>query len=274
MEIAILLATYNSERYLAEQLNSLFAQSYKNFHLYIRDDGSNDGTIDIIKEYQKKYSNIILFNDSIRGRGAAGSFMWLLEHCEAEYYMFCDHDDVWLPQKIESSFSKIMEFEDREIPALVCTDLCVVDKELNVTNKSMWNLMKQRPDILIKRRYASSSNLFTGCTMIINDAAKKISLPMSSNSLMHDRWIGLRVIANNGNVGYITEPHILYRQHGNNVCGVSKVGGLNYIKSKIISLKELSEQWKQSYYMSRDAYNGKLSYCHFLFYKFLYLIIR
>ena len=90
--LAILLSTYNGERFLREQLDSLFNQRYSDFTLYVRDDGSTDTTVDIIHEYQTKHENVILLHDPWQHRGASGSFMWMLQQIEADFYMFCDQD--------------------------------------------------------------------------------------------------------------------------------------------------------------------------------------
>ena len=129
MRLAILLGTYNGGRFLREQLDSLFAQTMKDFQLYIRDDGSTDDTMLIVKEYQQLHPNIVKVEDEGKNLGAKGNFERLLALTDADYYMFCDQDDVWLPDKIEVSFAKMKQMEQRygDIPLLVHTDLEVVD---------------------------------------------------------------------------------------------------------------------------------------------------
>ena len=106
--ISILLSTYNGEKYLSEQLDSILQQSYQNFIIYIRDDGSNDNTLNIIMYYVHNFpSKIKLVDDKVKHRGAKLSFIWLMSHIESDYYMFCDQDDVWLPNKIELSIDKL-----------------------------------------------------------------------------------------------------------------------------------------------------------------------
>lgn len=271
--LAILLATYNSSKYLEQQLDSLFTQTYSDFILYVRDDGSKDDTLDIILKYQEKH-NIVIFDDVINGRGAMGSFMWMLENVDADYYMFCDHDDVWLPNKIERVLIKISEYNDQERPIAICSDLKIVDENLSLISDSMWSYMKQRPQMLLQKKYAISTNLFTGCTMIINNAAKKVAIPISPMALMHDHWIGLRVMASNGIVDYINEPLILYRQHGNNVCGIANVGTMQYYKERIFGLVKLFQSWHSTYRMSYAAFNGNLNIIYYYFWKIAYLILR
>ena len=135
--VSILLATYNGEKFLIEQLNSIINQSYEDWTLYIHDDGSSDGTIAIINQYCDQYENIIYLPDLIVHRGAAQSFMCLLEQVNADYYMFCDQDDVWLPYKIEKTYIAMQE-KPVDSPVLIFSDLVVVDSDLNIINKSFW----------------------------------------------------------------------------------------------------------------------------------------
>ena len=140
--IAILMATYNGSRYLREQIDSILSQTNDNWQLYIHDDGSTDSTMDIILEYCNKYiGKIVYLNDAQKHRGAAMSFMYLLKQVEADYYMFCDQDDVWLPNKVEQEFKSITEYSN-EKPILVFSDLYIVDEKLNVIEKSYWRYMR------------------------------------------------------------------------------------------------------------------------------------
>lgn len=220
--IAILLSTYNGELFLREQLESIIAQSYRDWDLFIKDDGSTDGTINIILEYSQKYSNIHYLDNLPQKMGACRSFLRLLDEVEAEYYMFCDQDDIWLEKKIELTFDsmKHLEYNNPNIPILVCSDLCVVDAKLNVISRSLWNFSKVYPSILNRNfKYLATCNFVTGCTVMINNYVKNIVLPPPEGDIpMHDFYIALRV-AYKGIIDYIKFPLILYRQHGNNTIG-------------------------------------------------------
>jgi hypothetical protein len=137
--------------------------------------------------------------------------------------MFCDHDDVWLPFKIEKTLNKMIETESINPlkPILIFTDLKIVDDKLNILDNSMWRYQKTNPNHSKDVYLLSISNPVTGCTIMINQRAKEISLPMSSKSLMHDLWIALKV-SHYGFVDFIDEPTVLYRQHGNNVIGAKR----------------------------------------------------
>ena len=274
-KLAVLLATYNSQKFLDAQIDSLLNQTYKDFVLYIRDDGSVDNTMEIIRSYHKKHSNIVIMEDCIHRRKSMGSFIWLLEHVEADYYMFCDHDDVWLPDKIRISLEHISKIERANKPAVVCSDLKVVDEKLNVISASFWKYMKLRPELLIQKKYALSCNLFTGCTMLINKKAKDVSLPLGRYATMHDSWIGLKVIANGGFIDYINEPLVLYRQHDRNVCGAKEVVcQWKYYSYKLRMLKSVIKSYKANYLMANEAFNGRIKLAYFLFFRFIYLLRR
>ena len=275
MKLAILLATYNSARYLAELLDSLVNQTYRDFTLYVRDDGSTDSTLQILESYQPKFDNMVILRDSVTSRRAMGSFIWMLENVDASYYMFCDHDDVWLPQKVELSLAKIREIERDNRPALVCCDLVVTDSRLNTISPSLWSYMKLHPELLTNLKYAISCNLFTGCTMIINRAARDISLPISPRAVMHDSWIGLRVLAAGGDVAWISTPQILYRQHTDNLFGAHRVSrSRGYYLHKLRTIRGVMRSYRQNFLMARDALGGRVSVAQYLFYRILYLIRR
>lgn len=231
--IDILLATYNGEQYLGEQLESLLHQSLQNWQLLIHDDNSTDCTVDIIREYAKRYPSKIKFiEDSISFGSASGNFGFLLEHSEAEYIMFCDQDDIWLPYKIEHSLNEMRQLETQygNVPLLVFSDLKVVDENLSIRSNSMWLSQKLNPDTVHDLYSELALNVVTGCTVMINQAAKKCIAPIPSHAMMHDHWIASN-IAKYGHASYIPEPLVLYRQHGANVIG-AQMSGLLYFFNK------------------------------------------
>ena len=138
--VAILMATYNGEKYLREQIDSLIAQTYRDWTLYIQDDGSKDATLDIIKEYSDE--RIVLVDVGLTRQGACMNFMSLLNMVESKYYMFCDQDDVWFVDKIEKELARMKMVEAEkgiETPIIVHTDRTHTDAELNVKLKSEFN---------------------------------------------------------------------------------------------------------------------------------------
>lgn len=241
--IAILLATYNGERYLKDQIESLIQQSYKEWTLYIHDDGSTDQTTTIIKSYCDKYSNIYFYNDTESHRGAANSFLWLLDKVTADYYMFCDQDDIWLPTKIEETLRRMksLEREYNNTPILVYSDLKVVDEHLNTISPSLWEYTKFIK-LINQQDLISIHNIVTGCTIMINNQVKKRTFPVSPLMSMHDSWLTLITIKNKGIVSPITKQLILYRQHSRNALGAHK-----YNDSLIYRLKHIIKSIKTNY---------------------------
>ena len=236
--IAVILCTYNGEKYIEMQLQSLQNQTYKDIKVYIHDDGSTDSTLQIIESFMASNSlKCVIMNDECKHRGAGPSFMWALEHINADYYMFCDQDDYWLPTKVEHTYNRMMEVEWNNLgkPILIHTDLKLTDGQLNITTESFWKYSNFQVDISKDKQYISFGNIVTGCTMIINNEAKKVSYPYDGK-MLHDYWIALKV-AKYGIIENIKEQTILYRQHGNNEAGAGnayerrKVGYSSFLKN-------------------------------------------
>jgi len=223
-KLAILLATYNSERYLAAQLDSLLAQSYSGWELFVHDDQSVDATQSILCDYAARDSRIHILADD-RPRGAKHAFMWLLQQVESDFYMFCDHDDVWLPEKIARSMQTMMQQAIgtlADVPLLVCTDAKLVDANLNVLAESYWENRCHRPWMFNDRYFHLFYNNIIGCTMLFNRKAREVALPYPADTAMHDSWLVAAVLWRGGRVFPVNEPLMLYRQHGDNTIGAPK----------------------------------------------------
>lgn len=232
-KITILLSTYNGEKYLKEQLNSLFSQTYKNFEIIVRDDGSSDKTLEVLKYYDVK----LLSSDG--NIGIKKSFETLLkyayENSDADYFMFCDQDDVWNDNKIEKTLEEMKRLEKlygNNTPLLVHTDLEVVDENLKTISSSMWKYEYILPQFNTFNRLLIQ-NTITGCTMMINRELAKKSLDIPEESIMHDWWIGL-IASCFGKISYLEESTIKYRQHGKNTIGTE--GKKNKIIRKALGL--------------------------------------
>lgn len=271
--IAILLSTYNSSVYLKEQLDSILFQSNKEWDLFIRDDGSTDNTLKIIEEYSNKNPQIHFVKDKYKGLGPRDSFLYLLKHINAEYYMFCDHDDVWLPYKIELTLEKmkLALLGHPNKPVLVCSDLYVVDSNLNIISDSLWHLCKVRPGILCRSyKYLSVCNFVTGCTMMINHVVKENVFPYPQTAPMHDFYIAL-CVAKLGVIEYISKPLILYRQHGTNSIGAEAYP--NQVIVKKIKCFHRFISINRSLYKSVSSVIP-ISPAEYWYYKFIYFIKR
>ncbi len=224
-KIAILMATYNGEKYLREQMNSLLSQSYQNWVCYIHDDGSTDSTVDVIREYCDTYNGKFILADYPKQGGAKKNFLSLLNFHNSkydEYYiMFSDQDDVWLPNKVEVTHQRMVELEDKtqDKPCLVFTDLRVVDKSLGTISESFMQYSKHNPDKLTVRNMFVG-NPAPGCTMMINRKLENFAVKYTDARRieMHDWWC-MAIAATFGEIAYLNEPTIMYRQHGDNTLG-------------------------------------------------------
>ena len=227
--IAILMSAYNGATYIREQIDSLLLQTYKDFEVHIRVDGSTDGTTEIVKEYAGKYPEKIKHVD-IGGDnlGCGQSFMWLLEHTEADYYMYCDQDDVWLPTKVEETLAKMKEHDPtghKDVPCVVFTDAEVVDSEMNTMFDSLWKSNHRHPeDAKDVYRYAVYRQAALGCTMMFNNETRRLAIRVK---MFPDRWgqhdrLLIYLCAKLGEVDYLSKPLIKYRQHNANVTSYLK----------------------------------------------------
>lgn len=229
-EIAILLATYNGGKYLRQQLKSLFDQTLQNFTLVIHDDGSTDDTADIIEEYRNKYPDRIEVFYGHSCGGPKENFLWMLSRVESDYYLFCDQDDVWMPEKLERSIKVITEAENeihmedrnKEQPVCVFTDMRVVDEELNTISDSFIRYIGRLPSNTAYTQILID-NPAAGCTMCFNRALRDLVVGLIpslelNNIPMHDALL-LEIAAIMGNVVAIDEPLAYYRQTGHNAMG-------------------------------------------------------
>ena len=234
-EIAILMASYNGGAFIATQLDSILSQTYRNWKLYIHDDGSTDDTMNIIKKYVSKFPQKIFIVKGPRTGGAKYNFFYLMNEVNADYIMFSDQDDYWLPTKIEKTLKKLLELENNNphIPVVTYTDLSVVDQNLKIISNKMsrYQALKMTNTHFNKLMI---QNVVTGCTMMINKACRDLAIKCKDydSIIMHDWWCAL-IASHFGKIGYLDEPLILYRQHGDNSVGAKKVYDIKYVASKI-----------------------------------------
>lgn len=230
--VQILMAVYNGERYLGQQIESILNQSFQDWELLISDDCSTDRSLDLIKLYCERDSRIRLVLDGSHFGSAKSHFMALFRTASAPYVMTADQDDVWDNHKIELTLNKMKESEIKSSgPVLVCTDLRVVDQDLNLISPSFLRYSALDAS-KIDLGYFLASCLVTGCTMMINhQLLLLLQRKVDTDSLiMHDWWASL-VAAAFGNVVYIPEPTISYRQHFDNSVGAVKFSLLQGIKT-------------------------------------------
>lgn len=215
-KIQVLLSTYNGEKYLKEQIESILMQEEVEVSILIRDDGSCDRTVEIIENFAKENTNITYYKGT--NLGPARSFLDLLNHSgEFHYFAFADQDDVWKPNKLISAIHKLQEVEENK-PSLYLSALEVVDENLNpIEIKKVDGNFCFEGEII--------KNFATGCTQVFNKSLRNIINSYTPNYLiMHDSWITRVCYAIGGNVIIDDKSYILYRQHEKNVLGYQDKG--------------------------------------------------
>lgn len=216
MKIDILMATYNGENYLKEQIDSILNQTHQDFRLLISDDCSQDGTRQILKEYVEKDNRVVVFLQT-KNLGVVKNFEYLMEKVENEYFMFSDQDDIWQNDKIKRSIEQIIKTNSD----LVYSDLEVVNQDLDVLYQSYWKLKGFDKKVKKYNDFKSLylNNFVTGCTMLVKSKwlEKILPLPHKSKYILHDYWTAL-VVSKFGKMTYLDQPLVKYRQHfGNNI---------------------------------------------------------
>ncbi|MCD7860194.1 MAG: glycosyltransferase family 2 protein [Firmicutes bacterium] len=234
--IQILLTTYNGEKYLPTQLDSILAQSNSDWHLVISDDGSSDRSAAIAEQLRREHpEKVTLAHSGRRFGNAKAHFMWLLENYgDAPYVMFCDQDDRWHSDKIEKTLAAMRAAEGgHAAPVLVYGDLQVVDEELRCIAPSfMVSSCLDGKKAGLRRLL--TQNTVTGCTMMVNRPLVRLACACGYDErmLMHDWWLALLAAAA-GKLVYLDLPLIDYRQHGDNSVGAKDARSLGYIRQRL-----------------------------------------
>jgi glycosyltransferase involved in cell wall biosynthesis len=226
MTVEVLLSTYNGLSYIGPLLESLIAQDYPDINILIRDDGSSDGTPDLLWEFAASHANIkFMPGEHV---GFIESYFKLLELSSpsAAYFAFCDQDDVWFPDKISRAVA-LLDRQPRETAALYCSRLAVVDGDLKPLGYT------PVPCKALSFRNALVEGQVPGCTAMINQAARMILLrELPRYAYSHDWWMYL-VVSAFGTVIYDQEPRILYRIHAGNVFG-TPIGSFGTWRTKLV----------------------------------------
>ena len=221
-EVEILLATFNGERFLRQQIDSLLNQDYQNIRVLARDDGSSDGTMAVLREYAELFpEKFRLLVTEASTSHPKWNFLELLKTSTADYICLSDQDDVWLPFKVRSEKQAMDQLERRygpQVPLLVFSDLRIVDESLKELDSSFWKRNRIRPESIHRLQVLLGQNVLTGCTAMLNRKLVELSLRMPEEAQMHDRWIAL-LAASMGKSLALPQQTVLYRQHQNNVIG-------------------------------------------------------
>lgn len=220
-EVQVLLSSYNGEKYIREQIDSILAQNDVAVKLLVRDDGSSDGTVNVLNQYKEAHDNIrVILGENL---GVIGSFFKLIEEAEeADYTAFADQDDVWLPGKLFRAVSALKEQQTEE-PLVYCSAKQLVDEQLHPLPAGI-----QYNSVKPVFGNALVENMCTGCTCVINkEMLRLLKGRIPEFTVMHDFWIYL-VGSCFGRVIYDEESHILYRQHKGNELGAASSQWENY----------------------------------------------
>jgi len=254
--LTILMATYNGDKYLIAQLESILSQTYQNWELIIRDDNSTDTTQKIITEYLSRDKRVqqLQFGD-LHGtacRNFSQLFDWANQQ-NKQYILFADQDDIWLPNKVEESFRAIRAEEmimGNNTPLAKYSKFKFIDEYGNDINKHLKLPPKLNIQVLLTENYA------WGCTMILNNAAVKLIKNIPPESVNHDYYIAL-VVSSFGKISLINQDLVLYRQHERNVSGNAdkmsfKKRYERYFKETKVMIKPL----KENYALVKSFYNN------------------
>ena len=219
--VSILLATFNGAPFVREQIASIRSQSVSDWTLVIRDDGSTDGTPEILRELAGSDPRIVLVSDTLGRLGAAGSFSTLAARVltgPTGPVLFADQDDVWFPTKIERTLAVLRSAEaagPANTPILVHSDLTVIDGVGRHLHDSFMRFQRIRHEGAQPLRTLLVQNFVTGCTVIVNRPLLEMAIPVPAAAMMHDWWLALCAAAC-GSIEFIQEPTVAYRRHGTN----------------------------------------------------------
>lgn len=269
--VDILLATYNGARYLPELLESLALQSHRDWRLIVRDDGSSDGSLELIQKWAEDTpQEIEVLSDGDRGLGAGGNFARLLCASHSPYFAFCDQDDIWLPDKVSRLLEETVRAEREigsDVPILTHCDLTVVGESLEVLHPSFWEQqgftvrgLRRGAGALSVRKSLVMRNFVTGCAMMGNARLRALSDPVPPDCVMHDWWVAL-VAGFLGEIRTVDAPCILYRQHGSNALGAKDWSYLSVLRRVLARPGAALERTRTWLSASRRQVDCLLSRC-------------
>ncbi len=240
--VAVVMATYNGEKYIREQIDSILASNYQDFELFIYDDGSKDDTVPILRTYEEQNPSRVHVHQNEKNLGLVRNFIEGLSKTTMDYVMFCDQDDVWKSNKIGITLKRMRNMEaqyGKGMPFAVFTDTSVVDSDLKELYPSFFksnHLDPTKTDL----SHLLMENKLIGCTVMINAALRKIlqSNRMPLHAKYHDWWVAL-IAASFGKIGFVNESTLMYRQHGGNIVGGADFK--SYVKNRLQSLHQQKE---------------------------------
>ena len=229
-QVIVVLSAYNGARHIAEQIESIRAQSFTDWKLIVRDDGSTDNTVDIVNSLSAGDDRIELVADARGNIGPWASFGELLTIAHdrgADYVFLADQDDVWVSDKMEKQLSLLRSMEGK--PGLIHSDLKIVDEDLQETHRSFMEFQRSSYDASDPLRTLLIHNAVVGCTIGVNRALLDFALPIPGGA-WHDWWLALSAAAT-GTIKSTRDSTVLYRQHSHNVVGGAVAPRRNFLGS-------------------------------------------
>lgn len=258
MKVTVLMAAYEGERYIRQQIDSILGQTLKELELVVSDDGSRDKTREILEEYERRYPKKIILKHRVKEGvyserqnqvpEAAMNFFWLLAQARGDYFLFSDQDDVWKKEKAEKMLTHMKALEDKlgkDCPILVHSDMEVADENLTAIAPSFFAYQHCNPK---RTSFAQVlvENPVTGGGAMINKALAGLLLKVPENCCMHDWWMALAASCF-GVISCIQEPLYQYRQHKGNVLGAKATGSLEDMKQRAGRKAQVEENYRKMF---------------------------
>lgn len=275
--VNIILAAYNGETYIKEQINSILDNTFSNWILWVFDDGSMDSTQTIVEEYIQNYKDKIQYIKNNKNKGHVLNFLDGVTYANQnyktvsdklkglyldlsedkgsikQYFMFCDQDDVWMPNKIDITLKEMKKLErmyGKNQVLAVFTDAEVVDEKLNLIHPSFYEsgkLSTKNTDLA----HIMMENKMIGCTVLFNEELIHKMHTLPQNARYHDWWVAL-IAASFGHISYLPLPTLHYRQHSNNVVGNQTF--LTYVLNRVRSIKKQQKVLRQTINQAKEFY--------------------
>lgn len=257
--VDVIMATYNGQKYVKEQIDSILQSRGIEVMLHIFDDGSRDDTMSILKEYQKKYPKQVEVCQNEHNLGLTLNFLTgirsvMNNNQEAMYFMCCDQDDVWNSDKIEKTLKRMIQMEkcnSQERPILVFTDTTITDENLRLMEESFYKSQRYHLN-KIELSHLLMENLIIGCTTMINRAFEPYLYKLPKYARYHDWWLAL-IASSFGSISYLPRQTMLYRQHSGNVVGGARFG--DYLANRVRNLKNQKASLDENRLQAEEFYD-------------------
>lgn len=255
--ISIAMATYNGEKYLKRQIDSIYSQTYKNIEVIVTDDCSTDETVKILEQYAKTRGLKYYINEE--NLGYVKNFEKAVSLCQGEYIALSDQDDIWLPQKLSTLIENI------GTSVLACSDAKLIDEKNNLIAESQFEYAKKQKNEKFTFSKLLIRNYIQGCTVLMKKEILQKAHPIPLEGVAHDHWYGL-IASTLGDIYFCNEPLILYRLHRDNVCGISKtvdrsifhkillLVNKEHLRKRVIVGKQKAEILKRFKHTNRFSY--------------------